>query len=353
MNEADARNALLIRAFETASATPQWDEEDREWASRSAAQVEGEKATAEAFVSRRAGLAAERLSSRVPAVAQTLAAVKWRPFAGWLLIAAAAISGLLLDAVSAQKRINILAPPILAILLWNLAVYLLIVGRAAARTRPAIQVEPGSAPPLRPLQRLIARLMLGIPKSLLKPEAGAPLAVFVRQWLQASTALNSSRMLSVLHLAAAAFAVGVLAGLYTRGLAFEYLAGWESTFLDVDSISRLLELVLRPASILTGIALPDAARLASIRLPGGTGENAAPWIHLYAVTVLLAVVLPRVALGLFESLRARRRAAQLPIPLSDGYFQNLRRQHSGDAAQVLAIPYSYQCRRKVSAASGA
>ena len=72
MNEADARNALLIRAFETAPATPHWNEEDRDWASRSAAQIEGERAGAEAFVSRRAGLAAERLANRVPALSPSI-----------------------------------------------------------------------------------------------------------------------------------------------------------------------------------------------------------------------------------------------------------------------------------------
>ncbi|HZH06765.1 MAG TPA: hypothetical protein VEY69_08830, partial [Lautropia sp.] len=75
MNETDARNALLIRAFETAPASPQWDEDDRQWASRSAAGIEGVQASADAFVSRRARLAVERLTSRVPAVAHTLAAV--------------------------------------------------------------------------------------------------------------------------------------------------------------------------------------------------------------------------------------------------------------------------------------
>ncbi len=332
MKEADARHALLIRAFETAPATPQWDEEDREWASRSAAQIEGEKASAEAFVARRAGLAAERLASRVPAVAHTLAAVVWRPWAGWLVVAAAFLAGVLLDAVSAEQRINILAPPLLAVLLWNALVYLLLVFRRLI-FRP---------PPARPMQRLVARLIHGLPKSLLKADAGGPLAVFVRQWLQASAGLSNTRMMAVLHFAAAAFAVGALAGLYTRGLAFEYLAGWESTFLSVDTVSRLLQAVLGPASFLTGIALPDASRLASIRLPAGSGENAAGWIHLYAVTLLLAVVVPRALLGFLAALRARQLAADLPIALDDGYFQNLRRRHSGTAAQVQVIPYSYQ-----------
>ena len=340
MNEADARNALLIRAFETAPATPHWTEEDRDWASRSAAQIEGERAGAEAFVSRRAGLAAERLANRVPAVAHTLAAVQWRPWAGWLVVAGALLAGLLLDAISAEQRINILAPPILAILIWNVAVYLLIAGRSLLAAGRAPQASPGGIP--NAAQRLIARLMMGLPKSLLKPDAASPLAVFVRQWLLASSAVNAARAASVLHHAAAAFAIGAVAGLYVRGLAFEYVAGWESTFLDVGVVGSVLRVVLGPASLLTGIALPDAARLAAMRLPGGLGENAAGWIHLYAVTVLLVVVVPRLALGWFQSLRARRLAANLPVALTDSYFQNLRRLHSGDAARVRVVPYSLQ-----------
>ncbi|HZH07771.1 MAG TPA: DUF2868 domain-containing protein, partial [Lautropia sp.] len=119
-------------------------------------------------------------------------------------------------------------------------------------------------------------------------------------------------------------------------------AGWESTFLSVEHVRQLLRLVLGPAASLTGIPLPDSARLAAMRLPGGAGENAASWIHLYAVTVLLVVVLPRFALGSWEALQARRKASNLPVPLTDGYFRDLQRQHSGDAARVQVIPYSYR-----------
>ena len=340
MNEQDARNALLIRAFETAPPTPHWDDEDRDWASRSAAQIEGEKADAEAFVSRRASLAAERLASRVPAVGHTLAAVQWRPWAGWLAVLGALLAGMVLDALSADQRINILAPPILAILLWNLAVYLLIALRAIASAGRGPRAPPIGMP--GPMQRLLARLTMGLPKSLLKPESTSPLALFVRQWLQLTAAVNTARVVAVLHHAAAAFASGAVAGLYVRGLVFEYRAGWESTFLGVDFVGSLLQWVLGPASFLTGIALPDAGRLAAMRLPGGTGENAAGWIHLHAVTVLLVVVLPRIVLGWFQSLRARHLADDLPVPLADGYFQNLRRLHGGHAARVRVLPYSYQ-----------
>ena len=68
-----------------------------------------------------------------------------------------------------EQRINILAPPILAILIWNVAVYLLIAGRSLLAAGRAPQASPGGIP--NAAQRLIARLMMGLPKSLLKPDA--------------------------------------------------------------------------------------------------------------------------------------------------------------------------------------
>ncbi|MGE0802775.1 MAG: DUF2868 domain-containing protein, partial [Lautropia sp.] len=182
----------------------------------------------------------------------------------------------------------------------------------------------------------------GVPVPGKRLSAHTPLAVFARHWAVAGAALNGNRTLALLHAGAALFAAGAAAGLYLRGLAFEYRAGWQSTFLDAGAVKLLLDMVLAPASLLTGIALPDAARLATLRLPEGTGENAAPWIHLYAVTLLLVVIVPRLALAAIAWVRARRLARNFPLPLADAYFGNLQRQHRGEAAVVHVLPYSYQ-----------
>ena len=55
MNETQARLALLVRAYETAPpehARPHWSDEDRDWATRAAGEVEGEHASADAFIAR-------------------------------------------------------------------------------------------------------------------------------------------------------------------------------------------------------------------------------------------------------------------------------------------------------------
>src|SRR5690606_6496729 len=319
MTEDDARRALLVRAFETA-VPPQeaWTDEDRDWASRAAAEVEGERASTETFVARRARLAVERLAARDRGVQRLMRALTWRPWVGWALVLAALAAGVAADAIGAGQRINVLAPPVLALVAWNLVVYAATGLRALASLwgRPR---QPGA------LARLLARAAhAGIsPRG--ADAGGGPLARFAADWARASARLNATRVARILHLSAIAFALGALAGMYLRGLGLEYRAGWESTFLDAARVRALLGFALAPAAWLTGIALPDVARLEAIRFPASSGEQAATWIHLYAVTTGLAVVLPRLLLVAIARFRERRLATRFPMSLDDAYFSTLAR----------------------------
>ena len=124
MNEADARATLLVRAWETApTGSVTWSDEDRVWASRAAARAEGEQAPPEAYIAARARLALGRIAEREPAVARALRALQWRPWIAWALAAISLVLGLATDAFGASKEVNLLAPPLLALMVWNLAVY--------------------------------------------------------------------------------------------------------------------------------------------------------------------------------------------------------------------------------------
>jgi hypothetical protein len=131
--------------------------------------------------------------------------------------------------------------------------------------------------------------------------------------------------------------------MYVRGLVLEYRAGWESTFISAEAVRALLAFVLGPASALTGIPIADVARLEAMRLgAGGAGENAAPWIHLYAATVALVVLVPRFLLGMGTWLAERRLAGHFPLALDEPYFARLTRQLGREPARVRVVPYSYQ-----------
>ncbi|WP_280154677.1 DUF2868 domain-containing protein [Piscinibacter sp. XHJ-5] len=320
--ESDARDVLLVRAFESPFEAP-WSDADAAWASREAQRLEGEGALPERFLARRARLAVERLADRGIATGSPIS-FAWR----WLAVPGAFALGVFSDSVAATERINILAPPLLGLLVWNLLVYAALALAALKRSA----AEPG---PLRGWLVGWAR------RATHAAGRSPPLARFAADWARVSQPLLGARIAVVLHVCAAALALGALASLYARGLVFEYRAGWDSTFLSPSAVQRILELVLGPASQWSGMPLPDAHELARLRFSHGGGENAARWIHLHAITLAAVVLLPRLVLAATAAWRARRLAAGLPLPLDDAYFRRLLQARSGQAVAVQVLPYSY------------
>jgi hypothetical protein len=146
----------------------------------------------------------------------------------------------------------------------------------------------------------------------------------------------------VLHVSAALFAIGAVAALYLRGLAFEYRVGWESTFLAAPTVQRWLAVLLAPASLVTGLEPPSLPEVEALRFSStGPGGPAARWIHLYAATVALFVVLPRLALAAIAAVQERRHARRLPFDLDEPYFRRLVGSLSTTPARLRVLPYSY------------
>jgi hypothetical protein len=330
MGEYSALELTAVRAIEMADrAHALWTDADREWASRAAAEAVGEGSTPEAFLAQRAQLALARLGERFKAVPRAMRALQWRPWLGTVIGVAAFATGVAIDRIDDTQSINILTPPVLALLAWNLAVYL---GLAISWGR-----RPGD--PGRPLRQALRRLAGGLTRPPSGGALGAAMAQLAADWSRLAGPLYAARAARILHLAAALLAAGLLAGLYLRGLAFEYRATWQSTFLDAGSVRRLLAVVLAPGAALTGMAVPPLAEIEAIRAPAG--ENAARWLHLMASTVVLMVIVPRLLLALVAWWGERQRATQLPIALDEAYFDRLLRSFHGGSARVSVVPYSY------------
>lgn len=358
MTEAEARSAMLVRAIElTDSASAVWPREERQWATDTAlksvpAAAPRRKRAADrearAFIARRAAIACERLAREHREVARVQRAVRWPGWTWWFLPIAAFALGVASNALGADRRINIVSFPLLGVLAWNLAVYVFVLpGMLAAFSRR------GRAPHSGRIARLhawIARRAAPV-----RAEDGPlqrGLARFTSEWLSASSRLNNARARTALHLSAALLALGAVAGMYVRGLGFEYLAGWESTFLSADAVHGMLAVILGPASALSGIALPGPEHVASLRWSETQpGEGAARWIHLYALTAALFVVLPRLVLAMASGSVAARLTSSFPLPLEeDRYFRRLLARRSGEPAQVRVIPYGYTPDQQVKAA---
>jgi hypothetical protein len=79
-----------------------------------------------------------------------------------------------------------------------------------------------------------------------------------------------------------------------------------------------------------------------MRITSGVGgTNAGPWIHLYAVTIGIAVVLPRLALFGSAAWRERRLAGAFSFDLGTAYFRRVLASFAPSSARVRVIPYSY------------
>jgi len=334
MDERAALAVTAVKAVETADRERAvWTDADRAWASRAAAQVEGDSATPAVFLARRAQLALERIGARSPALARVVRAAHWRPWVGAVLVAAALVAGVASDRVGDAQRINILAPPVLGVLLWNLAVY---VALAAGYV-----VHYGDATAAGPLRRAVARLaggLGGVRATRTDPMTQA-IAAFARDWSEQAAPLYAARAARVLHLAAAAFALGIIGSLYVRGLAFEYRATWESTFLDGATVRSLVAFFYAPGALVSGIAVPDAAHIAAIRAPAS--ENAARWLHLVAATLAVGVIAPRLLLALGMRMVERYRAARVGGDFHAPYFARLLRDFDEGPVAVHVVPYSF------------
>ncbi len=342
-HEDAARRILLLRAYEAdtgpgAADSPLWTADDRAWATRLASEDGARSASAAAWLDARARHALQRLLPRAPEAARALAQRHWRRH--WLLLALVlgAAAGFIVDALGGQQRIDLLSVPVWGLVAWNGLVYagLLL---APLWRRPAKAAAPAADAGLA--RRLWRALVQGR-----NPGRGPPVRRFLAQWAQISAPVGAARLALLLHLSAAALALGLVAGLYARGLVLDYRAAWQSTFLDTAQVHALLRTLLAPAAAATGLVVPDAQAIAALRVGPGdaAGGAAALWIHLLAATLGLAVVLPRLLLAALAGWRARRAARRLELPLHETYFQRLlalRQRASRGPARVQVLPHAH------------
>ena len=330
-DENTALEVTAVRAIECADHSQAlWNDADRAWASRAAAEMAGEGGAPEAFLAARARLALQRLADRSKAFSRAVSALRWRPWVGVIFVAAAIIAGIAINQVGGSKQINLLAPPLFALLAWNVVVYTVIVF--------GFIVRYGEAADLGPMRSVLTRIAGGRARQG-RGELAPAITEFVGDWSRLSTSLYAARAARIFHVAAAAFAAGLVAGLYVRGLALEYRATWESTFLSAETVRAVLAITLAPGAAITGIPMPSLADVERIRTP--SGENAAHWLHLMSATVTLVVIVPRLVLALWAWMLERHRAKHLPIALDSPYFARLLRGFHGGPVYVRVVPYSY------------
>lgn len=338
MDEAAARDVLLVKAIETTDQSREvLSDDDRRHASRSARELAQWDATEKKqpltptlFLHRRAAQILARLTDRKPAAALFFRTPPWGRLAALTLPFAAFLFGVLADRIGDPHRVDLLSAPLLLMVVWNLLVY------------AGLLFWPLLPPGFR--LHLPAWRAPALPRRRPPPWLAAALAQFGAEWLRLSAPLQAARMKRALHLSAAMLALGAAVSLYLRGILAQYRVGWESTFLDAAQVHGLLSLLFAPAMSLLRLPGFTLAEVQALQIPqAAPAVSGALWVHLYAATLLLLVILPRLALAALAWRRERRLVAAFPLDLAHPYFSRLCAGLTPDAAACLWVrPYSYR-----------
>ena len=144
---------------------------------------------------------------------------------------------------------------------------------------------------------------------------------FSVNWYAVAAPLVVSRWEVMLHLGALFLATGAVAGMYFQGLFQGYHAIWSSTFITGEpSVIAFVHFIFGPSLLVSDLlGLGLASEIDVTRLLSSQGDKAAPWIHLFAITVMLIIVIPRGALAAWQWRNIQRRRNDIGLRL-DLYY---------------------------------
>ena len=256
----------------------------------------------------------------------------------------ALLLGLAVDRLANAHRVDLLSPPLLLVLGWNLVTYCALAWRALRprALNPSAQHAHGDHSADTAHSALLALRRWALPGH--RGRAGrrglsARIAAdFHRQWATQTADLFVQRATRVLHLCAAAWAGGIALSLLLRGLFVRYQFGWESTFLDAAQVHAIVTVLFWPLTALFGLApfsLPDITTTQDF---AGQGTQGGRWVWMYVGLLVLVVVLPRLLLAAWAWWRGTQQARVRTVDLSSPAFDTLRQSLPGDLVVGLQAP---------------
>lgn len=318
LDEPSARRILLVRAIETADVHGKLLSDAERTQSEQAvlARLNPGGHTAPepaAYLAARAAALLQAVEARSPALARLEARDPWWDRLGTLLPALALLAGFSSDRLFNWSRTDLLSPPLIGVIAWNFGVYLLLVVSAFRGGGPTGFLRGLAELPSWFSRRAVARA-----------RDSAQLQ-FRLLWWQAAGALEGARLHKLMHLSAAAWALGVVLSIAITGLTTRFHVGWESTWLNAEGVHRVVAVMALPAQAL-GIEGFTREQVRQLEFaPGAVAAQAIAqrWALIYIVFLMATVVLPRLLLWALARYRERVAGRRLRLDLADDYFNGV------------------------------
>lgn len=293
---------------------------------------------------------------------------------GWniSICALSFLVGLATNYLGSFEKIPLLLNPIMALVAWNLLLYMVLIAWSLRSVfkkaiRPSERYHPqgqgygsrlrtaqtqGAAPTAARARSvpwsarvLFPSIWISIHNFTLRFHATRKQAVsfanvarrFWSHWVEAARPLLAARWKRLSHCAAVSLTAGAVAGMYIRGVFLRYEVIWSSTFItDEKTVSRLVEFTFAPAFLAARIAGRDlSAEIDIAQLMSPEGSPAAVWIHLFVLTALLVIIVPRLALAVMQGFYVRRAKANIQIDFDDYFARLIRPQIESLIAQEI------------------
>jgi len=259
----------------------------------------------------------------------------------------ALILGLATNLLGPSDKIHVIRNPVFFLVAWNILVYVALLLMVVLRKRTQIdsglhrRFSPSArpAPVAEPSHRrsaetakipwaaryMMPRIWQFVHKVMFGFHETRNLANltsrFTMHWFSLAGSLVVARWRYLFHLAALCLATGAAVGMYFRGLFQGYEFVWASTFMtDEKTVSAFIKTVFGPGLFISRLLnLGLSERVDVARLMTQQGDTSDAWIHLFAITVVVAVVIPRGLLALFQSRNIAKRASGFGLVL-DHYY---------------------------------
>ncbi len=256
----------------------------------------------------------------------------------FLVAIPALITGLLINGLGESQRVNLLNFPLLLLLLWNVGTYvssaLLPLLKTSVKTTWLDTAATWAS------KRVGTWGQRSWPMGHQSdPWVQEAITRFTTLWWPHVRPLWTGRLRQLLHLGAACMALGMILGMYTRGLALDYQATWESTFLSANQVHEILHFLLGPAAWLLQYSFPLLTEIVNLQAP--KHGPASQWIHMWALTALIVIVIPRGIMIWLSQRSLNQSKKTFALPLEDPYYIHLLAPDRGQGVQIDVLPYSY------------